>query len=214
MCANSQSARCRGRSRSRRVELQRPGRRRASTTARRGRHTCCISRSDARRIGAGLGAVARRPRGEERADVARQVANRRQHAAHRAERAVGQLRLLLPLLVFPPIAVREPRRRHLSRLERRRRHAERLQDLVRDVGRGTACPTLGDDAAEDGEAVVRVLVGDAGRVRERNAAAHHRDNCVLGRRRAAGRPTGCPRESLGECDSRWRIVMRGESVVG
>ena len=39
--------------------------------------------------GSGLGTVARRPRGEKGADIHAQVARRGEHAAHRAERAVG-----------------------------------------------------------------------------------------------------------------------------
>src|SRR5687768_18005287 len=40
--------------------------------------------------------------------------------AHHTERAVGERRLELPLLIFPAIAERHPIRPHLSRLERRR----------------------------------------------------------------------------------------------
>ena len=90
---------------------------------------------------AGLRAVARRPRRRgTRRRTAPRSRDRRQHAAHRAEGAVGQRRLLLPLLVFPPIAVREAVRRHRGRLERRRRHAERLAGSRRRRTRGTASP--------------------------------------------------------------------------
>ena len=54
----------------------------------------------------GLGAIPRRIGGQQRADVLREVRDRRQHAAHHAEGAVGQRRLELPRLVFPAIAKR------------------------------------------------------------------------------------------------------------
>ena len=98
-----------------------------------GRHTCCISRSD----DAAHGPVSAPSRGGQAsrndADVRPRSLQRRQHAAHRAEGAVRQRRLLLPALVLPAIAVREPVGRHRRRLERRRRHAERLQDVAAHV---------------------------------------------------------------------------------
>ena len=65
-------------------------------------------------------------------------------------------------------------------MQRRRRHAERTQDVLRDVLVVGLSGHARDDAAEYGKPVVRVLVGDAGRVRERNAAAKHPRQLVLG----------------------------------
>ena len=103
----------------------------ASTAAGRGRQTCCISRSDARRTG-GRSSPSRGGHADRNAATYRlRSAHGRQHAAHRAERAVGELRLVLPPLVLPPIAVRQPIGGHARRLERRRRHAERTKDVRR-----------------------------------------------------------------------------------
>ena len=69
--------------------------------------------------------------------------------------------------------MREPVGRHRRGLERRRHHAERPQDIRGHVVGVRHARHATDDAAEDHEAVVGVLVGDAGRVRKRNAAAQH-----------------------------------------
>src|SRR3712207_9164937 len=61
-------------------------------------------------------------------------------------------RLLLPCLVFPPVAVRDPVFRNRSGLEGGRRHAQRLQDRVGDVLTVRPPRDVGDDAAENREA--------------------------------------------------------------
>ena len=124
--------------------------------------------------------VARRPRVHVDGDVAAQVADRRQHAAHRAERSVRESRLLLPLLVLPAISVGQPRRRHRRRLERRRRHAERTENVRGHVVGVRHARDARHDPPQDRESVVRVFVREAGRVRERDAGAHHGRHPVVG----------------------------------
>ena len=65
-------------------------------------------------------------------------------------------------------------------MQRRRGHAERTQDVLRDVLVVGLSGHARDDAAEYGKPVVRVLVGDAGSIRERNAAAKHAGQLGLG----------------------------------
>ena len=129
--------------------------------------------------GTGLGGVARRPGAQQETDVAPEVLERGEHAAHRAEGAVRQLRLALPARILPAVALSEPRRRHRTRLERGRGHAERSQDLALHISRVGHTGDVRDHTPEDGVRVVRVLVGDAGRVGERDARTHQRGELLL-----------------------------------
>src|SRR5690606_22247386 len=84
---------------------------------------CAIQRTVVR-------AVARRPRVEHEAHPARQVGDGREHPAHGAERAVGELILLEPFIVLPAVAVRQTRGIHLGALQGGGSHTERLQHVL------------------------------------------------------------------------------------
>ena len=139
----------------------------------------------------------RRPRRQEHGDVAAEITDRGQHPAHRSERSVGEERLVLPLLVFPAVAVRQTVRRHVGRLQRRGRHAERPENVGRDIIAVRHLRHVRDDSPEDGEAVVGILVCDARSVRERNARAQHPRQLLVGVREMAIPPRVVFRKSFG-----------------
>ena len=141
-----------------------------------------------------LGAVAGRPGIEHEADPPAEVADRREHAAHRSEGAIGELGLLEPGIVLTAITMRQAGGRDRRGFESGDVHPQWIEDLFPQVARVRHSGHVGDDAAEDSEAEIGVLVRGSGGGRERNPAPHHPGHVLVGR----GQLLVSPRIILGE----------------
>ncbi len=98
-----------------------------------------------------------------------EVADRREHAAHRCERPVALHPLRMKLLVDPDVAEREPRRLDVLGTIGGRRHAEWCEDPVAHELAVLLPGGRRDDPTEDPVAEVRVLERGSWRPGERQA---------------------------------------------
>ena len=114
-----------------------------------------------------LGVIARRPGRQHERDVSGQIVGGRVEPSHRAKRSVRQRRLPDPALAVAAISVRDAVGRHIAGIPDRGPHAERRQDARADVVAKGHARHVGDNAAQQREAVVRVLEGRARRGRKR-----------------------------------------------
>ena len=114
--------------------------------------------------------------------------------------------------------MREAVSAHVGGFERRGRHAERGEHALAHVARVRHPGHVGDDAAEEGEAVVAVFVARARSGRERDAGADHRRELGLRGRELLVAPRVVFGEAFGVreqvADGDLRRIVRGVPEAG